>query len=286
MKVIMKQRVAWFLFAAFLIAYIPSEAQLTTSLNRYRKSDKEKTTKLQLHKRVYLGVYGQHLMSNPLYLRIRDTTFFDSASYADRVSGMEVDTNIQTVARLKKSISGYIGVSVPVALIGEKSMISLDIEANLLMGELSYDSLAIKKVIADGIDTFYQENMPFMMLSGPVSVNYKWGGDASLSKDHKAMLAVGAGVAASYITVDPLSGKQDAIIKAIPFVKAEIGFFLGVAWKIRGTAYLGQYDLIDIKSENLSSAAGVIEKRYSGPLGYNISLMAYPLSFLWDKPVR
>lgn len=282
----MKQRVAWFLFAAFLIASIPSKAQFTTSLNRYRKSDKEKKVPLQLHKRIYLGLYGQHLMSNPLYLRIRDTSYVDSISQVDRVGGRAIDTNIQTTARLSKVLTGYIGVSVPVAHFGEKSMISIDIEANALMGELTYDTVYVPKILADKRDTFYSENMPFMMLSGPISVNFKWGGDASLSKDHKAMFAAGAGIAASYISVDPLSGgQQDPLIKAVPFVKAEVGFFLGIAWKLRGTAYLGQYDMINVKSAELSSAAGIIEKRYAGPLGYNFSLMAYPLSFMWDKPV-
>ncbi|MCB0700790.1 MAG: hypothetical protein H6551_06135 [Chitinophagales bacterium] len=280
----MKNKVAWFLFAAFLLAYAPSKAQFSTTLNRYRKIDKEERMRVQLHKRLYLGgVYGTHIMSNPLYVRIRDTAYFHDTLAMKKQGGIEIDTFIQTTARLTKTMGGYLGVSLPLAMVTERSAITLDIEANILMGELSHDSIKINKIYKDSL---YYEAMPFMMMSGPISVSYRYGGDASLSRDHRTMFSAGAGIAASYITIDTKSGgKQDPLIKAVPFIKAEVGFFFGVAWKLRGTAYLGQYEMVNTKTEAISTDAGFISKRFSGPLGYNVSLMVFPLSFNWDKRI-
>lgn len=277
----MRKHAAWYLIVVLLLAYFPSEAQFSTTLRRYKKADKEPQWRLQLHKRIYLGVYGQHIMSNPLYLRIRDTAYATQESFDLKIGGVEIDTTLQTTARLKQNLTGYLGVSIPLSRITPKTMISFDIEANVIMGNITYDTFTVDKIYKTD---YYSEEMPFMMFSGPISINYKYGGDATLSKEDKFMASVGAGIAPAYITVDPLGGaKQDALVKAVPFAKAELGFFLGVAWKLRATYFMGQYDLIDVKAENLNNATGIIRKQYSGPLGYNFSLKVYPLSFMWDK---
>ena len=279
----MRNKATWCLLAVFLLSYLPSEAQFITSLNRYHKHDrKDNKIKAQLHKRIYLGIYGQHFMSNSLSMRIRDTTYPDEQSFNDKINKGSIDTTVQTNARLTKSITAYLGVSVPLAMLNDKSMLCLDIEGNVLMGEISHDTINIPLIYKNNP---VQENMPFMMMSAPISFNYKYGGDASLSRDHRTMLSAGAGIAASYTTIDGIAegGSIDPIINAVPFVKAEVGFVLGVAIKVRGTAYMGNFNLIDYKSKDLANASGVIEKRYSGQLGYNLSVIVMPLSLAWDK---
>ena len=279
----MRNKAAWCLLAVFLLSYLPSEAQFITNLNRYRNHDrKDNKMKMQLHKRMYLGVYGQHFMSNPITMRFRDTTYPDVQSSIDKVNKGLIDTTVQTTAKLSKSITAYLGVSVPLAMLNEKSMLCLDIEGNLLMGELTYDTVSIPLIYKQ---EHLQENMPFMMMSLPISFNYKFGGDASLSKDNKTMLSAGAGIATSYTTITEIAQgyTADPIISAVPFVKAEVGFMLGVAIKIRGTAYMGNYNLIDYKAADLGNAAGILTKEYSGQLGYNLSVMIMPLSFNWDR---
>lgn len=279
----MRNKAAWCLLAVLLLSYLPSEAQFITSLNRYRNHDrKENKMKMQLHKRIYLGVYGQHFMSNPLNMRIRDTMFANNEAFEKRIGGQAVDTSVQTTGRLTKSITAYLGVSVPLARLTEKSMFCLDIEANVLMGEITHDTINVPLQYKT-LDV--QESMPFMMMSAPVSFNYKFGGDASLSKDNKTLLSAGAGIATAYTTVTGIAEgyTADPIISAVPFVKAEVGFLLGVAIKIRGTAYMGNYKFIDYKSADLANATGVITKQYSGKLGYNLSVIIMPLSFTWDR---
>lgn len=277
----MRNKAAWYLLALLLVAYLPSEAQFVSSLNRFKKTDrKDNKLSMQLHKRLYLGVYGWHFMNNPISLRLRDTMYANADAFKDKIGGKELDTTFSATARLRKSLTGYLGVSVPVAMLNNKSMFCLDIEANALMGELFYDTINIPlkyKTLA------VTETMPFMMISGPVSFNYKWGGDASLSKDHRTLLSAGAGIATSYITIDDKS-QSEALIKAIPFVKAEIGFVFGVAFKLRGTAYMGNYSLIDYKSPELSKATGIIERQYAGQMGYNLSVIIMPLALVWEKP--
>lgn len=277
----MRNRAAWCLLAVFLLSYLPSEAQNFAAMSRYAKNErKDNKIKLQLHKRVYLGVYGWHFMNNPMSMRMRDTSYATEEDMINRVGGQEVDTSFSTNARLSQSLSGYLGVSVPFAMPSDKSMFCLDIEANILMGNLTYDSIKVPLIYKD---LKMEESIPFMMASAPVSFNYKYGGDASLSREHKTLLSAGAGIATSYITIDD-GTQSDAIIKAVPFVKAEIGFVLGVAIKVRGTAFMGNYKLIDYKSPDLSSATGVISRSYAGPLGYNVSVIIMPLALAWDKP--
>lgn len=278
----MRNRAAWCLLAVFLLSYLPGKAQFISGLNRYRNNErKEKRFDMQLHKRIYLGVYGWHFMSNPLTMRVRDSVYLSQDHFNDKVGAKEKDTTFTTTARLTKSLSGYLGVSVPVTMLTDKSMLCLDIEANVLMGELTHDTVTIPLTYKD---LTIKESMPFMSISGPISFNYKYGGDASLSKDHRTLLSAGAGIATSYITIDDGTG-SDAIIQAIPFVKAEIGFILGVAIKVRGTAYLGNYNLIDYKSPEISSANGILSRSYSGQMGYNLSVIVMPLSLAWDKPL-
>lgn len=278
----MRNKAACYFLAVFLLSYLPSEAQMLSGLNRYSKTDrKDNKMKMQLHKRLYLGVYGWHFMSNPIEVRVRDTMYANNDAQRDRIGGKEIDTTFRTSARLTKSLSGFLGVSVPLAMPTEKSMFCLDIEANVLMGELTYDTVTIPLTYKELYQT---ENMPFMMASLPISFNYKYGGDASLSRDHRTLLSAGAGIATSYITIDDGSGAE-ALIKAVPFVKAEIGFVFGVGFKVRGTAYMGNYNMIDYQSPSLSSATGVISRQYSGQLGYNVSVIIMPLAFMWDKPL-
>ncbi len=278
----MRNKAAWCLLAVFLLSYLPSEAQIITGLNRYRKngSKKEDRIKLQLHKRLYLGVYGWHFMDNPMTIRVRDTVYYDGFDFRDKIGGKEKDTTFSTNARLSETVSGFLGVSVPLAMPNLKNMFCLDIEANIVAGALTYDTVTIPLQYRD---IKMAETLPFMMASVPVSFNYKYGGDATLSKDNKTLLSAGAGIATTYMTVDD-NTSSDALIKAVPFVKAEVGFVFGAAFKIRGTAYLGNYEMINYKSPESSSAVGVLSRKYSGPLGYNISVIVMPLAFTWEKP--
>ena len=277
----MRNKAAWFLLAVFLLSYLPSDAQFLSTLNRYGKTEKkEKRFDMKLHKRLYLGVYGWHFMNNPMNIRVRDIKYYDEQDFNTKMYGNEIDTSFTIGARLTKSLSGYLGVSVPLAMPNNKSMFCLDIEANILTGALSYDTVRVPLVYKD---LLLAETIPFMMASLPVSFNYKFGGDASLSKDHRTLLSAGAGIATSYITIDDGTGSE-ALIKAVPFVKAEVGFVMGMAVKLRGTAYLGNYNMIDYSSPELTTATGIIQRQYSGQLGYNLSVILMPLSIGWDKP--
>lgn len=279
----MRNKAAWCLLAVMLISYLPSEAQFMSRMDRYSGGyPKKGNVKLQLHKRIYLGVYGWHFMNNPMNIRVRDTAYATNEDYANRVNGKEVDTSFQATARLSNSLSGYLGVSVPLAMVSPKSMVCLDVEANILMGDLTYDTVNIPlqyKTLT------MAESLPFMNISGPISFNYKYGGDATLSRDNRTMLSVGAGIATSYITISDGSGASP-LIKAVPFVKAEVGFVWGVGFKLRGTAYMGNYQYINYKSPQLSSATGVISRSYSGQLGYNVSVIILPFAFAWEKPLE
>lgn len=280
----MRNKAALLLMAVLLMAYMPSEAQNFSSLGRYRKTNnKEKDFRLQLHKRIYLGVYGWHFMNNPMDIRVRDSSYATQDDFNNKVGAKEVDTAFTTTARLTKSLSGYLGVSIPLSMPTEKSMFCLDIEANVLMGELTYDTVRIPLIYKE---LEMAESLPFMMASAPISFNYKYGGDASLSKDHRTLLSAGAGIATSYITIDD-GTSSDPVIKAVPFVKAEVGFLFGVAIKLRGTAFLGNYELINYKSPEISKSTttGVISRSYGGKLGYNLSVIIMPFSFAWDKPL-
>src|SRR5690606_25816261 len=129
-------------------------------------------------------------------------------------------------------------------------------------GALTYDTVIIPLSYKD---LKVAETLPFMMASLPISFNYKFGGDASLSRDNRTLLSAGAGIATSYITIDD-NTNAEALIKAVPFVKGEVGFVWGVGFKLRATAFLGNYDLINYQSPEASTAVGMISRQYSGQL--------------------
>ena len=70
----------------------------------------------------------------------------------------------------------------------------------------------------------------------------------------------------------------------MPFLKAEIGFVAGVAFKIRGMAYLGKskYTPTIHYGINNIGAFDVLETSTEGSNGYSISAIIMPFSWTWN----
>jgi hypothetical protein len=226
----------------------------------YSKKSKSKNKKHStLLQRLTIG-YGQHYVSNTLDVNYR----------ADAVN----DSSFKVALTSTAPMVGFFNFTFPLAKVSDKSAFTLDIGFSYTAFTLKYDSV----IVHDG--KVQTEELPVSIMSLPISFDFKTGGEATLSKENRLLFTGGIGIAPSYIMADI---NPEAAIKAMPFVKLEAGFFLGIAFKLRGLAYFGNAHYID--DDGMKAVVpGVTSRVSSGSYGYTISLGIMPFSYKW-KPV-
>jgi hypothetical protein len=220
-------------------------------------------------KRFSIG-YGLHFTYNAL-----STTY----QYSNALQ-----TTFLTGMRSTKSSNIFIGTFFPVAKVSPKSAVTLDLAFTYTGFTFKQDSITIQSYNKDS-SRFYKagfaEEFPVSIMALPISIDFRTGGEATLSKENRTSFAIGAGVAPSYVTVETNDGGN---IKVIPFIKAEAGFFAGMEFKLRAMVYLGDAKYIDNKLANQADVVGVTARKSEGPMGVNVSLGIMPFSVKWAKP--
>jgi hypothetical protein len=246
-------------------AQINRQAGFQTDFSRSKKNK----TKGAIFKRLSVG-YGQHFAYNTV-----NTTY----QYSNTL-----DTNFNVGVRAKKSMSGYINTYIKVANVSPRSVISLDLGFTYTGFTFQHDSMTLFTYNKDSLRyerSDYREEYPVTIMSVPISVDFRTGGEATLSKEHRTSFAGGIGVAPSFVTVET---NEESQVKMIPFIKAEAGFFLGIEFKLRGMMYLGQANYLDNKVADGAGVVGTTARKSSGGYGGTISLAIMPFSMKWDKP--
>lgn len=216
----------------------------------------------RVYQRIYIGA-GKHFLTGKADLHYVGTD----------TTGAPVDTNLTKNVRAKGSYVFHAGTFFPVALLSDNSMIAFNVE---FLGAFYY--LAIDSVFFHP-GALYKGSETIAMLGVPVSLEFKSGGDVSLSKARKSMFAIGAGAyfggTNSYVT------HQDQLpFIPIPFAKVEAGFFAGLAFKLRGVAYFGKANFIDRPTGNIFGEDQLTTKTHTG-YGFQLSVIMMPFSNGW-----
>jgi len=240
-----------------------ADAQMTRAggmFGDYSKKSKSKNKKQStLLQRLTVG-YGQHTVYNTLDVQYR----------RDGVT----DTGFTVALKSTSPMVGFINFNFPLAKLSKKSAFTLDVGFSYTAFTLKYDTAVVRDSM------ILTEEFPVSVMSLPISFDFKTGGEATLSKENKLLFTAGIGIAPSYVMTDI---NPEASIRALPFVKLEAGFFLGIAFKLRGMAYFGNAKYINDEGAK-AQVPGITSRVSNGGYGYTISLGIMPFSYKW-KPV-
>lgn len=187
----------------------------------------------------------------------------------------------KTKVSSKWAISGSGDFSFPLSYYGEKANLAICAGFTFAGASMKIDSVAISdnRVIND--------EYSMIMFGIPVSLDYKTGGEAILNKSYKSLFTIGMGLQPTLFTSEyPRRGggggniitiRGEPVFKVVPFVKAEFGFHAGMAFKLRGVAYIGDAKYVDSQNDY-----GVHVKA-KGSCGYMFSLIFMPFSWDWES---
>ena len=179
-----------------------------------------------------------------------------------------------------RSMSGYGAVYFPLTHIGQSSALVLNTGiytrgSSWDLGNTSLDPTATTLNTASEIQ-----------IGVPVGVDYIFGGEATGNKQDKVTLRAGAG-AMPYVAFGSLADKSEKYSKLgmKPYIKAELGFFLGVEWKIRGMVIAGSRTLYNyqVGDYNLNSNSYYASYNFTIRPSYVIGFSVFPFSFGWEN---
>ena len=174
------------------------------------------------------------------------------------------------------------GVYVPFSRLGKESSVGLDIA--YMVDFYKYNVGTIKYTPESSIteNGFVVENML------PLSVTFRNGGEAILNRRKPFLFAFGAGIAPGYTISKIVS--PGLSVSARKFVMMEMGYFAGIAFKLRTTMYFGSLNLVNANDNSLdlvSSGSLVgsssIDTKVTGKTGLTVTLSLMPFSWGWAK---
>lgn len=195
--------------------------------------------------------------------------------YAGVPDSVYVDTVIDLKAKSRKSITLHLGTYFPISIVSDNSMLVLCIEGMANTTTITHDTV------------FFSDSAkllkPFRSyrVAMPVSLEYRLGGDVSMSRSDGALFTVGGGISPTMVNT-----YDEAVVprfKFIPFVKVEAGFVALVAIKLRAMYYFrnslyrraeGSY-LMNDHYDYLTS-------EYKGSNGFSLSVIVMPFSWRWN----
>lgn len=207
---------------------------------------------------------------------------FADRTYEHRYYNIDANgTNTGEYVYTKKLKPRIIGANansyIPLAKLSRTSCLAFDWGVTAMMMTDGTDRVVLQS------GSTYDFSILYIQVAMPLCLEYKYGGEAIYDKSEAFSFTFGAGLFPS-LTSAALgnSGKISGAIS--PMVKAGLGFFAGVEWKITAS-YIGQSGALYTGRQGdagLESAPdGSIYTIRSGP-SVQIGLSVMPFSFDWD----
>lgn len=172
---------------------------------------------------------------------------FATYKSTERVSSPNGDqvfeANIEKNVRSNFGFGGLMGTYIPITKLGSSALLAAGVNAMYNAYTWDYTHPTFQNYVTDAygnvIGAHFDENsksMPFtggsVQLGLPVSLDVKFGAEASLQKHAKYTATIGVGaIPSGTITVDLDNAEYAWGVN--PFAKAEIGAKAGIIWKLR-----------------------------------------------------
>lgn len=130
----------------------------------------------------------------------------------------------------------------------------------------------------------YLYSINYMQLGAPLLLDYKIGGEACYDKAEALSVTLGAGLqpALSFLALGSSTTTKGILV---PMVKAELGFFAGIQWKIKASYVYQSGNLHRAVggSSGLESAPETSVYTISTTAPVNIGISFMPFSFDWEN---
>lgn len=194
--------------------------------------------------------------------------------------GLIKDTSIVKNMGAAKGWGATSGTHFPIAVMGEKSILAIPVDAIVNLYVWNTGDIAIN-------GGTYNYDVATMQIGVPVGIDYKTGGDAMLDKSNRISFTAGIGMHPNmYATAfGPWNGQ--AKFRVQPYLKAELGVFAGICFKVRALYTMSDVDLIKANEEQLYggwSAADESETiRVRSKPNLTLSLLVMPFSWDWKQ---
>ena len=260
-------------FAASLIAALSSnvsaQAISVRDVNNYlKKRDDGKNVSLFHRLELSYGMtYGRASLA--INDRLRDPSNFNVITGRSRATTFNY-----------RSASGYAGVYFPLSYFSNNTMMALSTGfygvANVWdLGNISLDDTKVTKY--EAADMFF---------GLPVGVDFIYGGEATMNKQDKVTLRGGVGLMPYFAVGELADGSQNySKVGFHPYVKAEIGFFAAVEWKIKGMIVAGSRTIYDYNTgnPNLQDSDYYYSMNMKIRPTYTVGIAVFPFSFGWEN---
>lgn len=215
------------------------------------------------------------------------------AKYTERyliyqdLSDDNIDTTMSKDVRTKGGFGITLGHFFPVAKMGEKS--SLNISIDFLYNMMVWDAEMVDVSGYDYSTGSYSYNTTYVISAAtvhwglPIGVDFKTGGEATLDRSSKLSMTLGTGIYPS-LNLTVFETNAGAKTKIQPYLKAEVGVFAGINWKVRALYSFGKLEYIDYSDvESGSSYAYESSASLVSKSTLTLSLLVMPGSFKWGK---
>ncbi len=218
-------------------------------------------------------------------------TYSERYMYYDDYGDNNMDTTMSKNVRSKGGFGIVLGTYFPIVRLTERTSlnISLDFMYNFLVwdGQMvdpsTFNEDPYEEPGAPTTNIVYEISGATVQWGLPVGVDLKTGGESSLDRADKFSFTLGTGVYPTLnLTVFEINA--GAKFKMQPYLKAELGFFAGINWKMRALYSFGKLDYISY-SENYSGDTYAYQSDVSliSKSCLTLSLMVTPGSFKWGK---
>lgn len=180
-----------------------------------------------------------------------------------------------------RSMCGWLNTYFPMTALSNRSVIALSVG---VYG--TSNSFTLNNFSFNGAPTATMD-VSDLLIGLPIGVDYIFGGEATYNESDKVTLRAGIG-AMPFVALGSLSndaGKYNRF-SVRPYVKAELGFFAGIEWKIKGQVLLGSRNLYDIRNGDYDLQDG--SNYYSNfkmdlRPSYSLGIAIMPFSFGWNS---
>lgn len=259
-------------FFGTIIANVPveSKAQIgVRDINRYL-TEKDAGKNMALYHRLEIGYgYTFGTGSETSYSRFKDP------------GNSNVATGVTTGKSFSyRGLSAYASVYFPLAYFSETSafVLNTSLYTNFNVFKLGNTSLNPNtNMTNEGADA---------TIGFPIGVDFAYGGEVTNNKIDKVTLRAGAGMM-PYLNYGVMADGNNSYARlgVKPYVKAEMGFFFGVEWKLRGMIIAGSRTIYNYSAGDYYLNDSQYYASYSLKVSpsYVVGFSVFPFSFGWEN---
>lgn len=222
---------------------------------------------------------------------IASATYKSSETVTDAASGKKFTHNVNQDVRSKFGYGGFAGTYIPVARMGSGTLLAIGIDYAYNAYLWDYKVPEFNGFTTDengtvnGVtysDPMFGFSAVSVQMALPVSVDLKFGGEATLEKYSRWTGTFGAGVHPSLnMTVD--YGNAGFGTGITPFLKAEVGYKAGIVFKLRAQYAFGSVPFYS-NANNILNMSGVeSNSELIGKNAFSLSFVIMPFSFNWKE---